>query len=83
MCKTALLCWLLLASCGWAQEAPTFRTLACRVVDEAGRPVPGVRVRLAGLERDAPDFLWDEPPKQGGNWDYVTDRAGRFTARFE
>ena len=82
MLKTAFLCWLLLASSGLAQETLVFRTLACRVIDEAGHPVPGVLVRLGGLERDAPDFTWDDPDPRGTDWDFTTDRAGRFTARF-
>ena len=82
MLKTAFLCWLLLVSSGLAQEALVFRTLACRVIDEAGHPVPGVLVRLGGLERDAPDFTWDEPDPRGADWDFTTDQAGRFTARF-
>ncbi len=82
MVKVLFLCLLLVAAAS-AEDAPAYRELPCRVVDEAGQPVCGVAVRLGGLERDAPDFEDDEDllDKEPG-WKFTTDADGRFTARF-
>lgn len=82
MRKVFLACLLFTAS-AVADDAPAYRELPCHVVDETGRPVRGVAVRLGGLERDAPDFEDDEDQidKEPG-WKFTTDNDGRFTARF-
>ena len=78
-----LCAWVLFVAAASADEAPTYRELPCRVVDEAGQPVRGVAVHLGGLERDAPDFEDDEDQvDQEPGWKFTTDGDGRFTARF-
>lgn len=72
----------LLAVPALADEAPAYRELACRVVDEAGRPVRGVPVRLCGRDRGALDFDDDFQPERKRAWNFTTDRDGRFSARF-
>jgi hypothetical protein len=66
-----------------------FREMLFEVRDPDGKPAPGVKVTLVGLERDAVR-LWQLDQKPGemdwdGNvkdWKFVTDSKGRFTARF-
>ena len=82
MVKVLFACLFFVGS-ALADDAPTYRQLPCRVVDEHGQPVCGVAVRLGGLERDAPSFEDDEDQidKEPG-WKFITDGDGRFTARF-
>ena len=83
MIKVLFLCLLFVAAAALAEDAPTYRELPCRVVDEMGQPARGVAVRLGGLERDAPDFEDDdERIDTEPGWKFVTDGDGRFTARF-
>ena len=72
----------LLAVPARADEAPVYRELPCRVVDEAGQPLGGVPVRLCGRDRGALDFDDDYQPERTRAWNFTTDRDGRFTARF-
>ncbi len=83
MFKIFCLLLLLVASALADGGGPTYRELACRVVDEAGVPIRGVTVRLGGLERDAPDFKDDEDRvNREPGWKFTTDADGRFAARF-
>ncbi len=76
----------------WAAEPWEFRTVEGRVLDEEDRPVAGITVYLVGLGRDAVGKMADEikgkedlgtPNDQiEPAWKFVTDKEGRFTARF-
>ena len=82
MFRVAFAC-LLFTTAASADEAPTYRELPCRVVDEAGWPVRGVAVRLGGVECGAPSFEQDEDQiDREPGWKFTTDGDGRFTARF-
>ena len=83
MFETFVLCLLLAAFSGRAGNAPEYRNLRVRVVDEAGRPVPGTRVFLGGLERSSvdPEEVVEEPERNPGLV-FRTDAQGCFTARF-
>jgi protocatechuate 3,4-dioxygenase beta subunit len=82
MFKTSIFL-LLLAASALADDAPAYREVACRIVDEGGHCVSDVEVQLRGLERDALRAGFeDEKSDKYRGWKFKTDSAGLFTARF-
>ncbi len=61
-----------------ADEKWRFREVVFEVHDPDGKPASGVKVLLAGVERDG--IMLDYTGKK--NWQFVTDAKGRFMARF-
>ena len=64
--------------------APKFRRADVQIVNESGKPVPGAKVRLFGIERfnRLPGDVENKPFSADSVWDFVTDESGRFTALF-
>ncbi len=86
---SALLLTSVLAAAGAPKkEGGKFREVNCLLVDEAGKPVAGVTMELRGHGRDAIHSLLshpDDPARDGRKyegWLFVTDREGKFKARF-
>ena len=63
---------------------PKFRAANIQIVDEGGKPVRDVKVRLFGIERfdRMPDGVEHKPFSADCVWDFITDEDGRFTAWF-
>jgi hypothetical protein len=55
-----------------------FRDVLFEVRDPDGKPTPGVKVHLMGVER----FAMGPGDGDNKNWNFVADTKGRFTARF-
>jgi len=61
-----------------AEDKWHFRDVLFEVRDPDGKPAPGVKVHLMGIER----FAMGPDDYDNKNWNFVTDTKGCFAARF-